>query len=117
ERSDSGEAGWVPGHWYDRLARGGGPARVVARGMVPEIGGDHAFTTEVRLLVDGREVARRTVGVGDFELAAPAPEGAGRQRVELRFSNHRPLPGDDGRPVSAQLRSIGFEPAEAVARP
>jgi hypothetical protein len=86
---------------------------IVVRGVVPGIG-DDSFRTEMRVLVDGVEVDRRTLSPGNFEVRAAAPAApagnplGNRRRVELRFSGTQRLPGGDGRPVSAQLTFLGF---------
>jgi hypothetical protein len=101
------EDGWVGEECFCCLARPDHPATLRLRGQVPGLSG-LAFSTELRLLLDGREVARRTLGVGLFEINAPAPAGKGRARVELRFSRSQPLPAGDGRPVSALVQFLGL---------
>ena len=83
-------------------------AIAVVRGTVPRID-DPAFVTELVVLVDGHEVARRSLGLGDFAVRAPAPPGKERQRVELRFSHFQRLPGGDSRPVACLLKHVGLE--------
>jgi hypothetical protein len=104
------EDGWASEACFFALARPAGPARVVVRGVVPGLG-DDAFTTELTVLVDGQEVARRTLRPGDFEVAAPVPGGYGRSRVELRFSRFQQLPGGDGRPTGCLLKLVALESA------
>jgi hypothetical protein len=101
------EDGWVGEESFCCLGRPEHPSTLRLRGQVPGLTGPD-FSTELRLLLDGREVARRTLGVGPFEISAPAPAGSGRARVELHFTRSQPLPGGDGRPVSAQLLYLGF---------
>lgn len=107
--------GWIAGMSFFWLRQEGAPADVVIRGMVPQIN-DPAFTTLLRVLVDGQEVTSKTLGLGDFEVRAPAPAGPGARRVELQFSATQALPAPDGRAVGAQLRSIEFK-AGPSARP
>ncbi len=90
-----------------------GPDRdAVVRGQIPEITGDTAYRTELTLLLDGVEVAKRVLGTGDFEVRAPAGKSAQSYRLECRFSNTQALPPPDGRVVGALLRFVGFEPAK-----
>jgi hypothetical protein len=76
--------------------------------MVPLVD-NPSFTTELRIMVDSQEIARRTVGLGDFEVRAPAPAGPGRHRVDLRFSAVQQLPAPDGRQVAARVHFVGFQ--------
>ena len=106
-------AGVAPDGWlsvtsaFDLLQPDASPS-VVVRGQVP-MTGDPGFTTELRLLVDGQDVAQKTLTPGDFELQAPVSPGAAPRRIELRFSNGQQLPAPDGRLVGALLRYAGFE--------
>jgi hypothetical protein len=62
------------------------------------------------LLVDGQDVARQALGLGDFELRATVPPiGAWQRRVELRFSATQQLPPPDTRQVGARVQFVGFE--------
>jgi hypothetical protein len=100
--------GWLADTAAFDLAHGSASANLVMRGTVPLVN-DPGFSTELQVLVDGQEVARRTLGLGDFEIRAPVPDGPGRRRVELRFSRVQQLPAPDGRAVGAQLRDAGFD--------
>lgn len=102
------EDGWVSEAAFVRLTQPSAPATVAVRGTVPKIG-DSAFTSELRVLVDQQEVARRVLGPGEFDVQGVAPPGMGRRRVDLRFSNLQRLPGKDRRQVAARLRFVGFE--------
>ena len=107
--------GWLGGTASLRLTQPGTSADLVLRGQVPQVD-NPAFSTDLALLVDGREVGRKTLGPGDFELRAAVPPAAGPRRVELRFSATQQLPAQDGRQVGALIQSIGFEvPAVAPA--
>jgi hypothetical protein len=83
------------------------------RGEVPLIG-DGAFTSQLRVRVDGVQVAEQSIKPGTFEIAAPVPQAAGRaggpRQVELEFSGAQQLPGGDGRAVGARLTFAGFVP-------
>ena len=103
--------GWVGAGFDARLAAPAGHDAVV-RGHVPGFPDALAFTTELTLLVDGVEVAKRVLKPGDFEVRAPvAGNAAQARRLECRFSQTQTLPPPDGRAAGALLRSVGFEPA------
>jgi hypothetical protein len=103
--------GWGAGNFRARLTQAAPGGEVVVRGQVPEVGGNAGFRTEVVLLLDGREVARRALGPGDFELRAAAGKTAQARWVECRFTSMQALPPPDGRGVGAHVRFLGFEPA------
>jgi hypothetical protein len=107
--------GWLARAVSFDLAQPQSPTALVVRGMVPLIG-DPAFTTELQVLLDGQEIARQTLGLGDFEVRGPTPSGPGTRHVELRFSADQQLPAPDGRTVTARVQSVGFE-ADAPASP
>jgi len=107
EYSGMYEDGWVSEAAFFGLNRPEGQAALVIRGTVPQIDSPD-FRTEVTVLVDGQEIARRPLGLGDFELKLPASAQIGRHRLDLRFSYFQRLPGNDRRPVAAFLRSVGF---------
>jgi hypothetical protein len=110
EQSGIWADGWAAGALRARLAQAAAGGEVVFRGQVPEVAGNAAFRTEVVLLVDGQEVARRALGPGDFELRAPAGKTAQARWVECRFTSTQALPPPDGRGVGAHVRFLGFEP-------
>jgi hypothetical protein len=114
EYSGMYEDGWISEASFFGLAAPAEHSTVVVRGTIPLID-DPAFQTELTLLVDGQEVRRQRLGVGAFELHAPAPDGPGRRRVELRFSAFQRLPGMDRRPAAAHVESIGLEAAPAAS--
>jgi hypothetical protein len=131
EYSGMYEDGWCSEAFFCRLTRPGRAAEAVVRGLVPQID-DPSFTTEATVLIDGQEAARRTLTLGEFEIRAPVPlapsglasgetgggEGCGDvRRIDLRFSRFQRLPGDDKRPVGAQLSFVGFEAAAAGGAP
>jgi hypothetical protein len=118
------EDGWASDRAWCRLSQPWDADAVVVRGSVPHLT-DLSFQTELTVLVDGREAARKTVGLQGFEIRAPLPkdlgpaDGAGqaRRRVELVFSKLQNLPRGDQRPVSCMITHLGFgsPPAPPVA--
>lgn len=102
------EDGWLAGPAWVRLT-----APVQAR---VEVSGETfpaavpAGGLALRVLVDGREVARSRLRVGRFRVAARYPGPAGPHRIDLQLGAPRPLPNGDGRPATVHLTSIGFTP-------
>jgi hypothetical protein len=103
------EDGWVTDEAFFQLDAAECSGPLVVRGLVPQVGDDADFTTELLVLLDGREVTRRRLGTGAFEVRCPVPPASGRHRVDLRFSKWQELPGGDGRPAAAHLDAVGFE--------
>jgi len=108
--------GWIAGTASANLQQPGGDQMVSIRGTIPKIS-DPEFKTDVTLLVDGREVGRRPVGLGDFQLLAPVKNQPGKRRVTVAFSASQQLPAGDGRTVGAQLKFLGFERAKSTGIP
>lgn len=100
------EDGWVSEAAFFGLAQPAPSTPLVVRGTVPAIG-DSTFSTELKVLVDGQELARRTLQPGEFNLRLPV-SGQGRHRVDLRFSQWQNLPDPDKRPVAVKLAFLGF---------
>jgi hypothetical protein len=107
------EDGWISEASYFGLVQPDASSTVVVRGVVPEID-NSGFATDLRVSVDGQEVARRLLRPGPFEIRAVPPPDVGRRRVELHFSDVQHLAGDDGRPVAAQINAIGFQSGSAM---
>lgn len=84
--------------------------------MVPSILGA-ASSSHITVLVDGIEVAQKSYGPGKVQLRVPMPSGSGKQRVALVFDRSVHLPDGDRRPVSAQLRFLGFRGESIAAAP
>lgn len=101
------EDGWVSEHAYFRLSQPGSSGTIRLRGNVPNVG-DGNFKTDLKVLVDGRQVADQALSVGDFDLSVPAAGAPGAHTVELQFGKYQVLPHGDGRPVGALLRHVGF---------
>lgn len=79
---------------------------LVIKGKVPLMK-DPQFQTELRVLIDDKEVAKKLLTVGDFILHIPH-QGAGKHKVSLRFSKLQELEEGDKRPVGISLKLIGF---------
>jgi hypothetical protein len=107
--------GWVAETAAVNLEHPAGRRVLVVRGTVPEIDRPE-FRTNLRVSIDGREVARQPLGTGDFSIEAPAGEAAGRRRVTLAFDSSQQLPDGDGRTVAARLSFLGFEYPSAKSR-
>ena len=102
------EDGWLSANAYFIFKGNGAMQPLVIRGVVP-ITNDSSFTTNLTVLVDGQEVGRRKLTIGEFEFRFPVPQRAGRRRVELRFDRTQPLLYNDARRAAALLRCISFE--------
>lgn len=102
------EDGWVTTKAAFQIPQLKTPALLTVRGVIPMLA-DKNYTTEVRLLVDNKEIAKKTFVPGDFELQAPPPAGAGNRSVSLFFSKSQVLPGEDQRLVGGLLRYVGFD--------
>ena len=109
------EDAWVAESAAVDLEQPAGRQALAVRGAVPQIGGG-GFRTEIDVRVDDRSVARRSVGPGEFDIAAPVEGQPGKRRIEIAFSKTQELPGADRRAVGARLQFLGFEPAKAAER-
>ena len=99
------EDGWISENSYAVL-EASRRSHVELAGMVPDID-DPVFRTEATVSVDGHEIAREMLGVGNFTLSA-GDVGPGRHRVSVRFSRREALPHGDRRIVVALLSRYGF---------
>jgi hypothetical protein len=112
------EHGWMNKAFKVRLTQAEPGHEAVVRGQIPAFPGNENFTTDVTILVDGRAVGTRALGTGDFEVRFPAGAATGPRWIEVRFSGSFILPGADGRPASAMITGVGFEPRdESKSRP
>ena len=107
--------GWAGPAAALNLALPGGRQELAIKGMVPRIDSDD-FRTEVDVSLDGRLVARESLGIGDFALEMPAAAPAGHHRISMAFSKPQTLPGADGRSIGAKLAFVGFEPKTVKRR-
>ena len=105
------EDGWVAESSYVVLKAPQAASSLVASFWIPTLQGRPASSWAV-LIVDGKEVARQsTTSVGTVFFNIPI-HGGGKHRVELSFDRAEQLPAPDNRPVSAQIRYIGFRSSQ-----
>ena len=98
------EDGWMANRGYFVLA-GGPHTRLRIRAQVlPQ-------AKSLQVLVNGRQVAFRTVGAGRLDLRVPVSGARGKRRVELRWGGSVPLAAPDLRPASALLQYVGLDRA------
>ena len=108
EYSGIHEDGWLSESSYFILEGKTAVQPMVIRGVVPIIH-DPSFSTNMIALVDGQEVGRRKLTIGEFEYRFPVPQRSGRRRVELRFDKTQPLLNNDARRAAALLRCITLD--------
>jgi hypothetical protein len=106
--------GWTAKEASLTLRQPPGDEALLIRGTVPKIAAEE-FETAVSVKVNQKEVARKSVRIGDFQIAAPVEAGAGTRRIELGFSAAQQLPAGDGRSVGARILSIGFVPSTSIS--
>jgi hypothetical protein len=102
------EDGWVAESSEMTLQQDAGASYLVVSVLIPTLQGQKA-SSWVALLVDGREVERKPVASSGVGFNVPVT-GQGRRRIGLRFDRAVSLTSPDTRPVSAQLRYVGFQP-------
>ena len=100
------EDGWVAESSYLMLGQRKERSPLLVRVMVPVIEGKPA-SSQLVVLMDGAEVARRSLLPGNSQFTIPGP-GVGRHRVELVFDKAAALPAPDSRPASALIGFVGF---------
>jgi hypothetical protein len=105
------EDGWLAQAASFQLTQPAEAESLTIAGMVPKIGTDDGFTTDLVVSIDGMEAARKSIGLGRFEIEVPvlAAVDPVTRRVELKFSKVQSLPPPDGRAVGAQLISAAFQ--------
>jgi hypothetical protein len=101
------EDGWVAESSFVVLKPPAGPCSLVVRATIPRLHGVVA-ASQMTVLLDGTEIARRSLGVGEVRLRIPIASGNDRRRIDLFFDRADNLPAPDNRPVSAQLQFVGF---------
>ena len=108
EYSGVHEDGWLSNHSYFIFDSKSSLQPLVIRGIVP-ITHDPSFHTNLIAFVDGHEVGRRNLTIGEFEYRFPVPQRTGRRRVELRFDKTQPLLYNDTRQAAALLQCLSLE--------
>jgi hypothetical protein len=108
------EEGWLSRRATLTLESHRGQDHLHVGGYLPIIGGDQTFSTEAKILVDGKEIFRRRLFINDFDFSPRAAVKPGKHEVVLTFDRVRHLPGEDGRPVTIFLNCIGFERAAST---
>ncbi len=101
------EDGWIGESSYAFLRRPEGSSSLVVSLSIPAIKGRRA-SDWAALLLDGKEVGRQATSAGSVTFKIPV-EAPGRHRIELRFDRAENLQEPDNRPVSAQVRYMGFQ--------
>jgi hypothetical protein len=102
------EDGWISERSFFVLSLGDTSKFITVTGSIPQID-DPTFTTVLKLSVNGREIASKNLGLGNFEFKVPVTSRASKQRIELVFSKYQRLPGADGRIAPAKINFIGFD--------
>lgn len=101
------EDGWISGDSSFRLESHAGDRALHIQGFVPLIA-DPTFQTTMTVSIDGKTAVKRTLPLGNFDVAAPVNPSGARHAVAIHFSNIQNLPGGDGRPVGAKVARFGF---------
>ena len=110
------EDGWIGEASFAVLNEPGRLSVLEVSLMVPAILGT-ASSSHINVLLDGIEVAQRSYLPGEVQLRVPMPSAGGKHRIALAFDRSIHLPEEDNRPVSAQLRFMGFRGESADTAP
>lgn len=102
------EDGWVAESSYAILRQPQDQATLVVSLNVPLLH-NRRPSAWAALWLDGKEISRASTASGAVSFKIPV-QGIGRHRVELRFDRADSLPDPDGRPVSARILYLGFQP-------
>jgi len=78
-------------------------------GMIPAIASLANGRLKMIVQVNDGPTHEQTLKPGSFRIRIAAKGPAQQTVVHMRFSERIPLPGGDGRLVSALLRSIGLQ--------
>lgn len=101
------EDGWVSERSFFILAPQTNTRYLVIKGMVPLIAAPD-FRNNLAVSIDGREVVKRPLGVGAFEVKVPVSSGTQRHRIDLAFDRYQVLPGVDARSTGGKIEFIGY---------
>jgi hypothetical protein len=103
------EDGWVAESSYCSLLQPPMTSVLRIRAIVPP---QTPQPSALQVVVGGATVAAVALRTGENDLRLPLAGVGAIERVELHFDRAARLPSPDNRPVSALLRSIGFEAAD-----
>ncbi len=101
------EDGWISERAFFTLASKPDTRYLLIKGTVPQIDKPD-FRSTLAVSIDGKEVIKHPLGLGNFELKVPVSGNGQRQRVDLAFDRHQVLPGADLRPAGGKIDFIGF---------
>lgn len=101
------EDGWISERAFFTLAPKSDTRYLVIKGVVPQIDRPD-FRNTLAVSIDGREVIKHALGVGDFEIKVPVSANTQRHRIDLAFDGYQVLPGADARPTGGKIEFIGF---------
>lgn len=96
------EDGWLSEQGFVVLKGAEGARHMVITGTLPQGIGLDKVT--LRLQVNDGPQLLQALTPGNFEISVPS--GTGRQRLDFQFDAVGRLPGKDGRPVSALLKTV-----------
>jgi hypothetical protein len=102
------EDGWIADQavvWLSAPKRN--PCVLALRAMVPSEAVERPL--RVSLAVDGRTVASILPAPGDLDLEAAVAGDGRRHEIRITATPTFHLPGEDGRPASIHLESVGFK--------
>ncbi len=103
------EDGWISEESFFILKKEAGYQVLQLKLMVPEID-NKQFTTQLTMLLDGKEILVRKLPLGLFDYCIPLTDVlTGKHKVELHFNKFQKLPRGDNRPVVGSLKFIGFK--------
>ncbi len=99
------EDGWMAEIARFRLGSADPVQAIRIKGQAPRYDG-RIIEAAIEIAIDGRQIARRTLQPGDFDLQIAIPPTAGTHWIELRAEPVERLPAPDLRIASLLLRSI-----------
>jgi hypothetical protein len=103
------EDGWVSQDSFVKLGAANKGESVIVEGMVPSLANLANGQLTLRVQVNDTPAETQTLKPGSFRLSVRLREPAPVTTVHAQFSGSAPLPGADGRPVSALVHSISIQ--------
>jgi len=101
------EDGWISEKSFFVLSAEENTKKLIINGGIPMIK-DSNYSSRITVSIDGKSVATRDLGLGDFSVEIPVEKQIGARRVDILFSKFQQLPGEDGRYAAGFIRSMGF---------